>query len=109
MTTAIAHPIPALKDWRMFAGGTSAADGKHSFQLDTDKGQYNINPICWPRSNQHRGYILTFADTKGLLKSGLWYWLNVKGEGAHVPAKGAMILSEAIRAVRVHFDTIGAA
>lgn len=106
MPTAIVHPIPALKDWRIFAGGTCAEEGKNSFQLETEKGLYHIDPVCFKNTLKHRGYIVTFADVKGKLNRGLWSWIDTKGQGFGFPQL-CMPLMEAVRACRAHFDSIG--
>ena len=54
------HVLPALPDWNTYAGGTAAAEGKHSYDFYTaaiaEGGrQYSISPYTtkWGR---HAGY-----------------------------------------------------
>lgn len=71
------YAVPGIAKWNMYAGGTSAAPGKHSYDLYIAPGnlaggqrQYSISPI----SNQygrHRGYQLSVAgspESSGLHK-----------------------------------------
>ena len=57
--------------WHLFAGGTSAAEGKNSHLGITDWGNYYVDPITWP-NGRHRGYVVRFANVKGLVPGGLW-------------------------------------
>ena len=79
---AIEESVPGVSKWHMFAGGTSAAEGKHSYQWNTDHGEYHLSPFL--RGSRHGGYRLQFANTtggpqgKGLyLGQGLWIDLGV--------------------------------
>jgi hypothetical protein len=64
-------------DWDMFAGGTGAAEGRHSYSKTIDGiGKYFISPVCWPHSCRHRGYVVTVANIFGKLNQpGLYRWL----------------------------------
>ena len=55
--------LPALSSWNMYAGGTGAADGKHSYDYYTasiQEGgrQYSISPYT-TRYGRHAGYFLS--------------------------------------------------
>ena len=71
--------------WNMYAGGTSAAEGKRSYDAHGWFGQFVINPpsVMRPRS----GYSLQWANSKGLLVThthmGLWHDV---GQGYRSPA-----------------------
>jgi len=71
---------PANPGWNMFAGGTGAAEGKHSYQKQTDVGEYDIQPFT-TASGRHAGYQLHHVDTKGVRarkgQGGLWLSLGV--------------------------------
>ncbi len=55
-------------DWNMYAGGTCAAEGRHSYDKTVPGiGQYMIDPVCWPNSLRHRGYIVRVANVFGKL------------------------------------------
>ncbi len=74
-TAKNAGDVPGHTQWNMFAGGTGAAEGKHSYQYNSDYGQYNINPIS--RNGRHAGYSLKFANTSGKVSGGLWHDLGM--------------------------------
>ncbi len=57
------HALPALSSWNRYAGGTSAAEGKHSYDFYTgairDGGrQYSISPYT-TKYGRHAGYLLS--------------------------------------------------
>jgi hypothetical protein len=101
----VPHAIPPLKDWQIYAGGISSAPGKNSFKFCSEKGEYYIDPICFPKSNKHRGYMVKFADTKGILAAGLWSWISLTGIAFNIP-QPCLCLNDGIKAVRIHFDSI---
>lgn len=79
--------IPGVTKWNTYAGGTGAAEGKHSYDLHVPEGQYTISP--YTRSGgRHAGYLLKFAATGGRPRGshgGLWHDL-----GSHAsPQKAA--------------------
>lgn len=61
--------------WQLFAGGTSAAAGKHSYAAYESVGQYHIDPISWP-NGKHRNYRVMFANTAGKLGGLLWHTIG---------------------------------
>ena len=68
--------IPGIAKWNMYAGGTSAAPGKHSYDLRVSPGnlaggrrQYVVSPISYS-NGRHRGYLLQVAGSPEY--SGLW-------------------------------------
>lgn len=68
----IAYPNP----WATYAGGTSAAPGKYSYQIEPKPGVvYDIAPIT-TRYGRHAGYRLWIADPTGKSGSGLWHDLG---------------------------------
>ncbi len=57
------HALPALSGWNTYAGGTAAADGKHSYDYYTapiQEGgrQYSISPYT-TQYGRHAGYFLS--------------------------------------------------
>ncbi|HSX22282.1 MAG TPA: hypothetical protein VLE97_05855 [Gaiellaceae bacterium] len=79
--------VPGVTKWNMYAGGTGAAEGKHSYDLYVPEGQYTISPYT-RRGGRHAGYLLKFAATGGRPRGshgGLWHDL-----GSHAsPQKAA--------------------
>lgn len=69
------HAMLTLK-WNMFAGGTGAAEGKHSYQAKVDEGEYDIQPVS-NEHGRHLGYRLHFVNSKGKLPGGLWQDLGL--------------------------------
>jgi len=71
--------VPGFRKWNMYAGGTAAAKGKHSYDFYVPEGQYKI----WPISSQygrHLGYALKFAATGKQPRGshgGLWHDLGM--------------------------------
>ena len=59
-------------NWNQFAGGTSAAEGKHGYTAHHEHGEYHIQPIS-TRRGLHSHYSVSFANTKGKLNGGLWH------------------------------------
>lgn len=59
--------------WHMFAGGTGAVEGKHSYKKSThfNEGGYEIQPVTY-YSSKRKGYKLYFINKKGILRGGLW-------------------------------------
>lgn len=49
--------LPGLPSWSMYAGGTGAAPGKHSYDIRQDGKQYMISPFT-TEYGRHAGYIL---------------------------------------------------
>jgi hypothetical protein len=70
--------VPGVSKWNTYAGGTGAAEGKHSYDLHVPEGQYTISP--YTRSGgRHAGYLLKFAATGGRPRGshgGLWHDLG---------------------------------
>lgn len=75
--------LPGLSRWNMYAGGTSAAEGKRAYDIRGDFGLYSIQPLTTPQG-RHRGYLVQFADEKGRLGGGLWTNLGL----VHSPSAG---------------------
>ena len=70
-SVAVRKAIPGIADWNMYAGGTGAAEGKHSYDIRGDFGLYMIQPFT--RHGRHAGYAVNFANEKGHPGfSGLW-------------------------------------
>ena len=84
---ATKRAIPGVGKWNTYAGGTGAAEGKHSYDLYVPEGQYTISPYT-RRGGRHAGYLLKFAATGGKPRGshgGLWHDL-----GSHAsPQKAA--------------------
>jgi hypothetical protein len=71
--------IPSIGKWSMFAGGTSAAKGKHGYTFAVPQGTYYVSPISSNRG-RHIGYSLRFSATGGRPKGthgGLWHDLGM--------------------------------
>ena len=70
--------VPGIAKWNTYAGGTGAAEGKHSYDLFVPEGQYTISP--YTRSGgRHAGYLLKFAATGSRPRGthgGLWHDLG---------------------------------
>ena len=81
------YSVPGIANWRMYAGGTSAAQGKHSYQFDYMNVTYNIDPIS-SQYGRHLGYSLTASGAHG--ERGLWATITPEGRAApfngHAPA-----------------------
>lgn len=71
---ARANPVQPKLAWNMFAGGTGAKEGKHSYSAVGDFGEYHINPP----SVRGWGYSLKWANTQGMhaANGGLWHDLG---------------------------------
>lgn len=71
--------VPGIAKWNTFAGGTGAAEGKHSYSYVTGiKGEYHISPFT-RKYGRHAGYILRYAATGGQPRGshgGLWHDLG---------------------------------
>jgi len=67
----------AFANWRMFAGGTGAAEGKYGYSRSTEIGDYSIQPTT-DRRGRHNGYTAYFLNVKGRLPGGLWQLLGKK-------------------------------
>lgn len=75
---ATKRAIPGVSKWDMFAGGTSAAEGKHSYSFIVPEGKYYISPYT-TRHGRHAGYLLKFSATGGRPRGthgGLWHDLG---------------------------------
>lgn len=76
-THATKRAVPGVGKWDMFAGGTGAAEGKHSYSFIVPEGKYYISP--YTTRNRHAGYLLKFAATGGRPRGthgGLWHGLG---------------------------------
>jgi hypothetical protein len=75
---SVSTEIGSLKSWHTFAGGTSAAAGKHSYQYPLTNrhgehvGDYHISPFT-TKTGRHAGYSLKFTDKEARLGKGLWH------------------------------------
>jgi hypothetical protein len=73
--------IPPLAQWHMFAGGSSAKEGKHGYVFYAPQDEYHIAPISSRQNvNRHLGYSLKYAATGGAPRgghSGLWHDLGM--------------------------------
>jgi hypothetical protein len=71
--------IPGIAKWNTYAGGTAAAEGKHSYDFYVPEGQYTISPIS-SRHGRHIGYSLKlaaqFKQPRGS-HGGLWHDLGM--------------------------------
>jgi hypothetical protein len=66
------HENPASPfKWSTFAGGTSAAEGKHGYDTHLSVGTYSIQPVT-TQYGRHAGYLVHFINDKGVLVGGLW-------------------------------------
>jgi len=62
--------------WNVYAGGTCAASDRHSYDVQTTIGDYNIWPISAKNNCEHHiGYRVYFLNVKGHLTGGLWQTL----------------------------------
>jgi hypothetical protein len=85
----VTDTLPGVSKWNMYAGGTSAAPDKHSYDIRGDFGLYSISPFT-TKYGRHAGYAVTFADEKGRLGGGLWSQLGtVRSPNAGVAAARA--------------------
>jgi hypothetical protein len=64
--------IPPIGAWNMYAGGTGAREGQHSFDVVLPFGRYMIDPRGYP----NRGYHLYFVNDKGKIGGGLYHDLG---------------------------------
>lgn len=63
--------------WLMFAGGCFAASDKHSYQVVTEIGRYDISPISADDNVEHHlGYVVHFLNDLGKQPGGLWQSLS---------------------------------
>ena len=59
--------------WNTYAGGTSAASDRYSYDVQTEIGDYKIWPISAANNcERHIGYRVWFCNVKGHLQGGLW-------------------------------------
>lgn len=95
--------------WSTFAGGTGAAEGKHSYSVRTEVGEYHVDPITTP-TGRHRGYLARFANTRGVPGiTGLWSGVGEKGEPLAIHAEKVYRSPQAAkRAARLHYEAITA-
>lgn len=100
------HPLNKNK-WNMYAGGTAAAEGKHSYDVRGDFGLYSVDPIS-TSSGRHLGYRVKFANEKGKLSGrGLWSELDENGEmQSYGSFRGKLFNSpqSAMGAAKRHYD-----
>lgn len=77
--------VPGIAKWNTFAGGTGAAEGKHSYSYKAGiKGEYHIWPYT-TRHGRHAGYALKYAATGGQPRGshgGLWHELGTYSSSA---------------------------
>lgn len=65
--------------WHTAAGGTFAADDKHSYFAFHSHGEYKVWPVSHKFNvNKHLGYRVYFCNTKGVNSNGLWQPLSQK-------------------------------
>lgn len=86
--------IPSLDKWNMYAGGTSAEEGKHSYDyVDKFGTKWSIAPISnkWGR---HIGYNLTAFR---LAKNTGYSWIDPVGNVWFVPTKLFRSPQEAVK------------
>lgn len=74
--------VPGIAGWDMFAGGTSAAPGKHSYAFNMGGHQhgetaYHIDPVS-NRHGRHQGYQL---KAFGVTPSGRAGWFSIMPNG----------------------------
>lgn len=82
----MSKPLPPLSKWNTYAVNQN---GKRSYDIHTDLGQFSISPGVAERG-RHLGYQATFADTKGHatrrgMARGLHTWLDAEGWGHGFP------------------------
>lgn len=66
------HAARLDNPWSVFAGGTGAAEGKHSYSIRPAAGvAYYIQPVT-TQYGRHRGYLLQQSDQTGRSGPGLW-------------------------------------
>lgn len=70
------NPGQTVLKWSMYAGGTSAAEGKHGYDATFPQGKYSIQPVS-TSSGRHRGYSTHFINDRGALVGGLWQNLGL--------------------------------
>jgi len=96
--------VPGINDWNQFAGGTSAAEGKHSYQFNHPTGQtYSIDPI----SNQygrHRGYRLGVYPAQ----AGLHGTIDQSGNEQSMFAPLHRTPAQAVTAAKLHAANVEA-
>lgn len=93
--------------WSTFAGGTSAAEGKHGYSVRTEVGEYHISPVS-TQYGRHRGYLARFANTRGVPGiTGLWSGIGDKGEPLALHAERIYRSPQAAKkAARLHYEAI---
>lgn len=92
-----------IDNWNRFAGGISAANDKNSFSIRIDGlGEYHIDPVCWPNTAKHRGYLIRFANVFGKHGNGLWNNINNDGSLASLIQLSCVNLQEAMRRAELH-------
>jgi hypothetical protein len=102
-------PAPKRLVWSTFAGGTSAAEGKHGYSVNTEVGEYHISPVS-TQSGRHRGYVARFANTQGLPGfTGLWSGIGENGEPLSLHAERIYRSPNAAKkAARLHYEAVTA-
>src|SRR6185437_12224854 len=77
-------PKPIKLEWTMYAGGTTAQEGKHSYDTKGWFGEFHIWPPQVPAFGERRrtrGYSLMWANSTGLpvthTHMGLWHDVGV--------------------------------
>lgn len=74
--------IPGLSKWNMYAGGTSAAPGKHSYDYRSGDVKFSISPIS-SQFGKHLGYSLTAWGLPGEIGH---RWISPDGKLTGFPA-----------------------
>jgi hypothetical protein len=75
--------------WDTFAGGTSAEEGKYSYESKTPIGTYRISPLSSPHG-RHRGYGMTFVPEPGYGVEGLGLYRRVDASGKELAFNGSV-------------------
>ena len=103
---AVKSAIPALPKWNMYAGGSTAAPGKHSYDYYTRPiraggRQYSISPHSL-ESGRHFCYILTVFPS--VRPHGGHAWIAPNGDENYYPIASASYRSPqaAVSAARAH-------
>lgn len=103
MEAATKFALPGFSQWNTYAGGTSTAAGKSSYDIRAEGGrgpnglvQFTVDPIS-NSAGRHQGYSLKAAGLPGM--SGLWCWI---GPDAKPNSNGnARLLAKPQDAVRI--------
>ena len=97
-------PPKRIDDWAQYAGGTSAAEGKHSYSWEgAHPLQVNIIPVSAKDNvERHLGYsVLIFGANSG------WGRINRQGEivGLHMP-QNLLKLKDAVEVARKAIEAL---